>query len=382
VGASWIVSDEPFMASLKNTVFNELKFKASYGSAGNQEGINDFQSRELYGRGVYNGVGGLSQTQLANPGLQWERKTTFNAGIELSTLKGRLRAGAEYYDARTSDLFLNRQLSRTTGYPSLTSNVGTLQNRGVEASLDGDIINTKSFVWKANVSLTSNKNTITKLVGDQKEIIGGITINRVGESINSIYVVRTTGINPANGNPQYLDKDGKVTEQYSANDRVIVGSFEAPFFGGFGSSVNYKGLELSAFFSFVKGNEIFNNDRTNVENPTYLTDNLSRDLLREWRNPGDKTNILSPKANFQSGTTHFVEKGDFLRFRNASVSYSLPKQWMNAVKISSVRFFVQGQNLFTWTDFQGYDPEISTGSLTGAQYPALRTITAGVNVGF
>ena len=382
VGASWIVSDEPFMANLKNTVFNELKFKVSYGSAGNQEGIGSFEPRELYSRSFYNGVSGLVQTQLANPELQWERKTTFNTGIELSTLKGRLRAGAEYYNSITSDLFLNRQLSRTTGYTNLTSNIGELQNSGVELSLDGDIVNTRNFVWKANISFTYNKNRIKKLVGDQKEIIGGLTINRIGESINSIFVVPYAGVNPDNGNQQFIDKDGKVTEDFSPDDRVIVGSFEAPYFGGFGSSLNFKGLEVSAFFSFVKGNKIFNNDRTNVEYSQYYFDNLAKDLVREWRNPGDITDVPGFDANYETGHTRYVEKGDFLRFRNATISYTLPTQWSSAVKMKNARLFVQGQNLFTWHNFLGFDPEISSGSLTGAQYPALRTITFGLNVGF
>ena len=381
VGASWIVSDENFMASLKDNVFNELKLKVSYGSSGNQVGIGDFQSRELYGRAVYAGVSGLVQTQLANPALQWERKTTFNTGIELSTLRSRLRIIAEYYNSLTTDLFLNRQLSRTTGYTSLTSNIGELENRGVELSLDGDLISTKNFTWKANISLTRNENKVKKLVGDQKEIITGLTINRVGERMNSLYVVRYSGVNPANGNPVYQDKDGKETETYSAANRVIVGSYESPYFGGFGSSLNFKGLEVSAFFSFVKGNKIFNNDRTNVENPQYLTDNLSADLNTEWRKAGDITRIPRATATFRSGTTRFVEDGDFLRLRNAMISYTLPAQLTNTIKFKSIRIFAQGQNLVTWTDFRGFDPEINSGSLSGAQYPALRTITFGLNIG-
>ncbi|HZI01867.1 MAG TPA: TonB-dependent receptor, partial [Flavisolibacter sp.] len=381
IGASWIISDEPFMAGLKGRILNDLKLKVSYGSAGNQEGIGSFQSRELFSRGIYNGIAGLFQSQLDNPELQWERKTTFNTGFELSTLRGRLRAGAEFYNSITSDLFLNRQLSRTTGSTSLISNIGELQNRGVEFNLDGDIINTKDFFWKMNVSLTYNQNRVKKLVGDQKEIISGITINRIGESMNSLYLVPFVGVNPENGRPQFMDKEGKTTETYNANDRVIVGSFETPFFGGFGSTVNFKGFELNAFFSFVKGNEIFNNDRTNVENPAYLYDNLSKDLVREWRNPGDKTDIQSPAAAFRSATTRFVEKGDFLRLRNASVAYSLPSRWTNAAKLRNARLYIQGQNLLTWTNFLGFDPEISVGNLSGAQYPALRTVTFGLSVG-
>jgi hypothetical protein len=190
------------------------------------------------------------------------------------------------------------------------------------------------------------------------------------------------GVNPENGNQQFLDKDGKITEVYDPADRQIVGSYEAPYFGGFGSSLNYKGFEVSAFFSFVTGNKIYNNDRSNVEYAQYLYDNLSADLVREWRNPGDVTDIPGANANFESGTTHFVESGNFLRLRNASVSYSLPARWVSAAKLRSARLFVQGQNLITWTKFRGFDPEISSGSLTGAQYPALRTVTLGLNVTF
>jgi TonB-linked SusC/RagA family outer membrane protein len=383
VGASWIVSDEPFMAGLKDRVFNELKFKVSYGSAGNQEGIGSFQARELYGRSFYNGTVGLVQNQLANPELQWERKTTFNTGLEIATLKNRLRGGVEFYNSVTSDLFLNKQLSRTTGYSSLLSNIGELQNRGVEVSLDGDLLNTKDFVWKANVSLTYNQNRVKKLVGDQQEIISGITINRVGETMNSWYMVRNAGINPQNGNPYYLDKDGKQTETYNPDARVVLGSLETPYFGGFGSSLNFKGFEVSAFFSFATGNKIFNNDRTNVENPAYIVDQLSTFRLSEWRKPGDIAELPGVNANYDnfSRSSYYLEDGDFLRLRNASVSYSIPSRWATAAKMRSARLFIQGQNLVTWTKFLGFDPEISTGSLNGAQYPALRTITFGLNVG-
>jgi TonB-dependent starch-binding outer membrane protein SusC len=381
IGFSWIVSDEAFLSSLKGSILNELKLKVSYGSSGNQAGIGSFQARELYSRSVYNGISGLGQFQLANPELQWERKTIFNSGIEATTFNGRIKTTVEFYNSLTTDLFLPRQLSRTTGYSSITSNIGELQNRGVEFLLEGDLIKAGGFSWSANASLTYNKNEVKKLVGDQKEIISGLTVNRVGEQMNSLYLVRYVGVNPQNGNAQYLNKDGELTETYSAADRVIVGSFETPFFGGFGSTLRFKGLELNGFFSFVKGNQVFNNDRVNVEDPSYLWDNLSRDLLNEWRTPGQVTNIPRSSQQMRSGTTRFVENGDFLRLRNISLSYSLPKSLLSNISVNSLRFFAQGQNLLTWTQFRGFDPEIATGSLTGAQYPALRTVTFGVNVG-
>ncbi|MBK1441631.1 TonB-dependent receptor [Parapedobacter sp. ISTM3] len=382
VGFSWIVSDEAFMEPLK-PIFNNLKYKISYGSAGNQAGIEDFQSRELYARAVYAGVGGLVQDQLANPLLQWERKSTFNTGVEFNTLGGRLGATIEYYNSITSDLFLNQQLSRTTGFTSLTANIGELQNSGVEVFLDGNLIRTKDFVWGLNLSFTYNKNKVRKLIGDQQEIISTITINRVGESINSIYVVPYAGVNPDNGNPLYIDLEGNVTEDYSPSFRRIVGSYEAPYFGGFGTSLSYKGFSADVFFSFITGHSIFNNDRANVENPNYVSDNLAAVMSTAWKQPGDQTQI--PRVDypfFRSSTSHFVEDGDFLRLRNVNLSYTLPRQWLDKIGVSNIRLFAQGQNLVTWTDFQGFDPEMARGTLNGAQYPALRTYTFGLNVGF
>ncbi|MRX48529.1 SusC/RagA family TonB-linked outer membrane protein [Pedobacter puniceum] len=384
VGLSWILTEENFMSSLKESnIFNELKFKASYGSSGNQALTNDFAAYELYNRSVYNGIGGLVQVSLENPNLRWERRTTFNTGIEFATLNGRLRVTAEYYDAITSDLFLNRQLSRTSGFNFLNTNIGKLQNKGFEFFLDGDLIKTKDFTWNANLSLTFNKNRIKELVTPGEDIENGIYITRVGESINTIYLVRYAGVDPNNGKPQFLTKDGAITNTYDPNDRVTVGSVEAPFFGGFGTGFKYKNLELNAFFSFVAGNEVYNNDRVNLENPQYVFDNLAAVMLTAWQNPGDITQIPDPSlAWFNDNTTRMVESGDFLRLRNVNLFYTLPKSISNKIKSNNVRLFVQGQNLVTWTKFQGFDPEISTGILTGAQYPALRTVTFGLNVGF
>jgi TonB-linked SusC/RagA family outer membrane protein len=381
VGASWIVSDESFLSGLKDSFLDELKFKVSYGSAGNQNGIGNFSSRELYGRSVYNGVSGLVQNNLANPELQWERKSTFNTGIEFSTFKGRFSGALEYYNSLTTDLFLDKQLSRTTGNRSLTSNIGELQNSGVEASLNIGVIKSENFTWDINASLTYNENKIKKLEDGQTEIIGGVTINRIGESVNSFYVVPTAGVNPANGAQQYRKLDGSITENYDAADRIIAGESQIPYFGGFGTTLSYKGFSLNTFFSFVSGNEIFNNDRTNVVFPFYYYDNLAAENLREWRNVGDITDVPRFDDTFETSTTRFVESGNFLRLRNATFSYQVPNNLLQKAKISSVRLFVQGQNIYTWHKFLGYDPEIFGGVNNGAQYPALRTFTVGLNIG-
>jgi hypothetical protein len=181
----------------------------------------------------------------------------------------------------------------------------------------------------------------------------------------------------------YYTKDGKVpTNQYDPNDKVTVGKFDPSHFGGLTTSLRYKGIEASVLFTYSYGNKIYNTDRVNVENPTYYVSNLSNEMLTEWQQPGDITNIPSPFNDFQPVTTRFVEDGKFVRLRNVTLSYSPSVDVLKKFRLSSFRFFVQGQNLYTWTKFRGYDPEVASGNLVGAHYPAMKMITFGINLGF
>jgi len=162
---------------------------------------------------------------------------------------------------------------------------------------------------------------------------------------------------------------------------VIVGTVDPPQFGGFGTAISWKGIELNALFTYTLGGVIYNNDRFNVEFPGYWFSRVATSLLKEWQKPGDITDVPSPFNDFHGETTRFVEKSDHLRLRNVMLSYSLPKSVLDKAKISSLKIFVQGQNLRVWSNFQGWDPEITTGILGGAQYPQLKTITFGVSLG-
>jgi|KBSSwiS6_1023812.scaffolds.fasta_scaffold00560_4 TonB-linked SusC/RagA family outer membrane protein len=380
VGGSWIASEEKFLNGTDKWL-NELKLRASYGSVGNQLGIGNYASRELLNATVYNGVGGLLLVQLPYPQLKWETKKMFNAGIDFSVFDRRVRGTVEYYNNKTVDLFLDRQLSRTSGFASITANLGKLQNQGIEAAVSADIIRGKDFNWSINANYTYNKNKILDQAG-QDENVNGLFINKVGERANSLYVVRYAGVDPANGDALYYKKDGKTTTNiYDPSDAVIVGTVDPPQFGGFGTDFSWKGFELNALFTYTLGGVIYNNDRFNVEFPGYWFSRVATSLLREWQNPGDVTDIPSSFNDFHGETTRFVEKSDHLRLRNVTLSYSLPKSVLQRMKISSLKIFAQGQNLKVWHNFQGWDPEITTGILGGAQYPQLRTITFGLSLG-
>jgi TonB-linked SusC/RagA family outer membrane protein len=383
VGAGWMISDEDFF---KNVDFVEtLKLSTSYGTVGNQEGIGDFASRELFGRATYSGVVGPGITQLPNQDLTWEEREKFNVGINATFLKGRITLGVDFYNDNTNQLFLNQQLSRTTGFTSLNTNIGRVQNRGWEFTLNTENIKAGDFRWTTNINFTVNRNKVLELTPTTPPIgiTGGGTIQRIGYPLNSNFLVKYEGVNPANGNAIYRRPDGALTELYDdVKDRQIFGTRDAPFFGGFTNKFTYKSVELSVFFSYLFGNLVYNNDRANVENPSYFYDNMWVEVAKEWRKPGDITTIPRANQTFRSSTTRFLEDGSFLRLRNLQLAYNVAPSAAKKLGIGSARFFLMGENLWTGSKFLGFDPELSSGVLTGAQYPALRTFTLGLSVGF
>ncbi len=391
LGSSWIISDENFMSGVNKEKLSLLKLKASYGTVGSQAGftgangffgIGDFASRELLSTtSVYDGVAGLTLTQLANPDLGWEQKNMLNLGIEFGLFNDRLTGSVEFYNNETTNMFLPVQLSRTTGFTNQNRNSGKMRNRGIEFSFNTVNVKAGDFKWSTNLNFTLNRNKITDLAGEE-EIINGVIVNRLGHPVNSYFLVPYAGVNPQNGNSIYLNTNGENTEDYNPDNRVLSGVSDAPYFGGITNTFSFKGLELSFLWNYVLGNKVYSNDRTNVEDPTYYIDNVSRALLREWQRPGDVTDIPRPDQEMQRGTTRFLEKGDFWRLRNVMLSYNFPSTMLSKAKIAGLRLFVQGQNVFTITDFLGFDPEITGGNLTGAQYPALRTVTFGLNLSF
>ena len=387
IGLNWRISDEAFFQNFTSKV-GFLKVYANMGTSGNQSGIGDFGSLSLFSQGAsYDGSAGIVQSQPENPNLGWETVRSINTGIEYSAFKNRISGTIELYENTTLNMLLPTQLSRTSGFSSITQNVGQMRNRGIEIDITANILKTHGFAWNINANFTYNKNEILKLV-DGDEIISGLTIVKVGYPASTNYIVPYAGVNSANGDALYRKKDGSLTNQFSSDDLVPYGTRFAPIFGGFSNSFSYKGVDLTIFFSYVQGNKVYNNDRTNVENPTYYADNLAVSILRAWKQPGDITDVPRIQTTsglttdpYQAQTSRNIEDGSFLRLRNVSLSYNLPAKWMSKAKLRNVRVYAQGQNLWTAFKFQGWDPELASGQLTGAQYPALRTIVAGINIG-
>jgi TonB-dependent starch-binding outer membrane protein SusC len=391
VGAAWMISDEAFF---KVNVINSLKLRVSYGTVGNQSGIGDFPYLRQYANRSYGGASTLSFSRFGNDDLTWEKRRTVNIGIDYALLKSRIRGTIEVYNSLTKGLYFSPFLPSTSGgNGTLLGNNGSMENKGIELSLGVKIVDGKNFKWSIDANYAYNKNTIKSLPNGQDfQLYNSFQALKVGKPFNTFYLVEYLGVNPANGSSQFRDINTKgTTEIFNPTNNQFLGTSDAPHNGGFTNTLAYGGLELSAFFVFSAGNYIYNNARLNVENSGYVSSGFSRNALNAWTTPGQITDFPKLTESTESNSTRFLEKGDFWRLRNVMLSYTLPQKVLNKIKIQGLRVFVQGQNLYTKFTFQGWDPEVSSindadpggsASVSGAQYPALKTITAGINITF
>lgn len=390
VGGSWNISDEDFFSSV-NFVDN-LKLRASFGTVGNQD-IGDFgfvaQVTTFTGN-PYDGLPGKTLANVPNPTLKWETKQSFNVGTDFSLFTGRVSGSVDFFIDDTKDLLLDTPLSLTTGFATQPQNIGTIRNSGVELTLKTVNFRSGDFTWETSINATYVKNEVRELPGGQDIITNNRNlIIREGSPVNSNYLVPYVGVNPANGDALYRDIDGNITNVYNPDDRRVLKPRQAPYFGGFTNTFKYKGITLSAFFSWVQGNGLYNNEATNIENPQFFVDGMAVTLLNAWKTPGQVTNVPRIRtvdglttSPYQTSTTRYMEDGSYLRLRNVNLSYDLPRSLLETVRLQNVRVFVQGQNLWTSTKFSGADPEDGNSFLLGAVYPTLRTYTVGINVGF
>jgi TonB-dependent starch-binding outer membrane protein SusC len=389
VGAGWIVSDEKFF---NINAINYMKLKASYGNVGNQNGIGEFPYLQQYGKSTYGGAGTLQVNRLRNDNLTWEIRSTANIGVDMELFKNRLRASVEVYKSLTKKLYFSPFVPSTSGGGgNILSNNGSMENKGIEVSLGVKLINSRDFKWSIDLNYAYNKNTIKSLPDNQDlQLYKSFQALKIGKPFNSFYLVPFVGVNPENGNSQYLKADGKtITETYDANDKVVIGTSDAPNNGGVTNTFSYKGIELSAFAVLSWGNYIYNNARLNVENSGYSSSGFAKNGINAWTTPGQITNFPRITETTESQTTRYLEKGDFFRLRNVQLAYTIPKSLISKLKIQGLRFFVQGQNLYTKFKFQGWDPEVSnissadsnsSADVSGAQYPTLKRVTFGLNV--
>ncbi len=378
-GANWNVMNESFMAD--NKIFTTLILRASIGTTGNQAGIGSFQKEATWGTGQYGGNPSIVQTSVPNPNLQWEEGMKKNIGFDFSILNDRISGTVEYYNNYTSKLFIEQRLPLESGLGSLDVNAGKMSNKGIDLSLEGYLVKNDNVSFSLYGNFNYNKNRIEDL-GQVTEYVLGTSIVREGLPFGSHYAVEWAGVNPANGQPLYYDLNHNITNQYSDDDSVAkYGSYEPVYSGGFGSRFNYKGFEFSTLFTFAAEYFRYNNQTFFQENPNFAQYNQDRIMLTMWQNPGDITEVQSYKYQREFSSKD-IEDASYLRLKNITVAYNLPKVIFERVKgIKGVRLYAQAENLATWTKFTGFDPE-DDNNIATYEYPTPRIVTFGVDVKF
>ena len=374
VGTMWNVSKEAFMEDID--WLKDLKVKFSYGTTGNSafDGDPYYPSLGLVGTGKYNGDQTFYISSVQNDGLTWEKQKTINIGLS-ARLFDRLDIDLAYYDKKTTDMLMTIPYSYTTGHSSGWGNIGSMFNRGFEATVSYDIINRRNLQWSVSANINYNKNQITELFGGRDEyVVANTGIKyQVGMPYGELYYVRWVGVDPADGQQIWLDKDGNETKTYSEDNAVFTGKQRyAPWAGGFSTSFFWKGFSINADFSYVLGKYTINNDAFFYNNPNFAGQlNQSTDMLDMWTTPG--------QVRFD---THLIENASFLRLKNLTIGYTLPENWLHKTGfIKGARIFAVGRNLLTVTNYTGADPEVDSNLQLG-KYPNTKQFTIGAELTF
>ncbi len=396
-GGGWNIHNEDFFDS---NVFNELKLRVSYGSVGNRpSSLYPYQGTYAVNQ-QYDGVPAAVLSQFGNSDLTWEKSFETNIAIDTRLFK-RVNATFEYYNKNTSDLLYFVDLPSTSGFQGFWENVGGLKNTGFEVALSGDVFRTADFVWNLGFNIGINSNEITELFDGQTEIPRGSKIFKVGEDLNTWYLRKWIGVDPDNGNPLWERIDeatGEVTETSDYNQATLqpVGSGTADFIGGASSLIRYKGISLTANVSFAQGGLVYNSSRELFDSDGfYITFNqqIFADGWKRWENPGDVAThplaISGGNNNSNKPSSRYLEDGSFIRLRNVTLAYDLSESLLDQIGLGAARIYFSGDNLLTFTDYSGLDPEARIvdggGEIAGRsslQYPVPKRFVFGLNFSF
>lgn len=397
LSGGWLISNEKFF-NKDNKFVQSLKLTTSYGTAGN-DNIGFYNYVGTFAADAnYLGQAGLRPDVVPNPNLSWEETAQLDIGVTARIFKA-IDVQFNFYNKNTTGLLLNVPYPYTTGFASASQNVGKMRNRGFEVSINSDNIKGRDFSWKTSFNIAFNKNKVTSLPfnpdEDGRNALGtGVQRAIEGYSKNSFYLIRYNGINPQTGNAEWLKKDGTPTTTPTAADRVIAGKSDPDFQGGITNTFRYKNFDLSAFFNFSYGNDVYLDGLTFTDNFSASSYNKSIKLLDYWKQPGD--NAFAPALNSPTRTTYAQAStaqlldGSYLRLKSLTLGYNFPSEFLQRTKIfSSVRVYFLAQNIWTIKNknFRG-DPEVSANgasNLTVGQsffaLPQPKSYTFGVNIG-
>ncbi|MGA0558460.1 SusC/RagA family TonB-linked outer membrane protein [Larkinella sp. VNQ87] len=402
----WVMSDENFMKGFK--AISELKWRMSYGITGNQGGIGNFASLGLWGgqRGGLRGGGGptpgsggsaayvnypgFNPIQLANPDLKWETTAQFDIGFDLALLSNKLRFTFDYYNKQTKDMLLEVPTPRSTGYSVLLQNYGAMENKGFELGVTASPNVGNKLTWDISFNISHNKNLVKKLAAPISAFTRDYIRIEEGYPLFSFYVHEQKGVDPQTGNIIWRGgEDGKFNIN---RDRFIIGKSAWPDFqGGLNNTLKYGNFDLTAFFQYSYGNYVFNYNRYFFEHGGERTTGYSAQQLDRWQKPGDITDIprmarVNYDINFRP--SRHVEDASYLRLKNLTLGYNIPKTIASKIGAGNVRVYASGQNVLTFTKYTGLDPEVSVSPSETVQgvdqgvMPQPRVWMGGINLTF
>ncbi len=412
---AWRAGDEEFIQDLG--IFDDLKVRASYGRLGNP-GLDPGASLTRLAQGGNNYILGVNQqvvsgiaaNALGNDNLKWESTNQFDIGVDMSFMDNRIQASVDYYSKRTDDLLVSVPILWLTSFANSLTNFGEVSNKGFELSLNSVNVDRAGFRWESNFNISTNKNEVVDIDAPEGFIfinpIGGVEavtsgVLQEGEPIGTFYGMVQDGIWNSQaeidesglsgfsvfpGGKRYVDLNGDnvISEE---DDREIIGDANPDFFGGFGNTLSYKGFELYFYWSFVVGNDIFNETDSRIA--IAFDNNVPKRFADRWTPENTDTNVPSGSGVERpliTSNTQVLEDGSFLRLRNVSLAYNLPVHKLSWLQ--SARVYVSGTNLLLFDNYSGYDPEVSRGfsnlrrGYDQAQDPTVKMVTFGVTLDF
>lgn len=384
VSAAYRLSEESF---LKNSaVVSDLKFRVSYGTAGNSD-IGNFASRALFGLGgQYIDLPGIRPSQLGNNNLSWEIARTLNLGVDFSLWSGRVRGSVDAYRRVNDKLLLAKPLPDDSGFGSVSENIGAVENKGLEFEIETVNVRSGDFQWRTSFNASIPRNKILRLLPGQNNIGTGLW---VGSPISVNWYPTFAGVNPADGRGMWLDSLGNITYVLQARDSKIQGTTYEKWNGGLTNTISYKGLELEFFFQGLFGNQILNNNAFFMETSTSSGwNNLQSQLTDRWTTPGQfaqfprsyEGGVEPGSSSISSFSSRHLEDGSYIRLKQVTVSYTFPSKLISRLGLSNARIFAQGINLLTWTKYTGLDPEVLFTEI--GRYPQGKQYTMGLQIGF
>lgn len=396
---AWRMSNEKFMKNIK--WINDLKIRGGWGQTGNQSGLGDYAYLAMYNfnriqwweSGNEHAVPTCTQSSLANPDLTWETTTQTDLGFDLTFLNNRLTLYADWYYKKTTDLIMNMTLpAGSAAATSLARNGGSIVNKGMEFTIKSHTL-TGAFKWDTDFNISFNRNELKSLsltpvywgARTNDNVNQYVVRNAPGQPLGSFWGYICDGVNPETGDLIYRDVngDGEVT----SSDRTYIGDPNPDFTFGLTNTFTYKGFSLSILLQGSVGNDIYNVSRMESEG-MFNSNNQDTGVLRRWRIPGQITDV--PRVGFnQQNSSYYIEDGSYLRVKDISLSYDIPKAAISKIHLTRLTPYVSFTNLITWTGYSGRDPEVNqagnSGSVQGIDwgtYPLCRSFAMGVKVEF